>query len=115
MEDSIALGEIITFDNNCIVIGYSNGMVPVPGQCCFVCSENIDDKPRIIAQNCRHKICIGCMPASVINFHIPFTENVARLSSYKYSDNIKGECSIPGLCPVCYVQNAMKSKNFVKN
>jgi hypothetical protein len=69
---------------------------------CYVCENVITNDTTHLrhfrAKGCGHVFCIECVPAAMIVYGI---YNLAA-------------APIPGLCPVCFVQKAMKSKNYTR-
>ena len=82
---------------------------------CHVC-----DKISFKASVCGHIFCMNCIPAATITRHENhvdlYRHHIGRVKLGK--DGIvcqvrsKNTVYVPGLCPTCFIRNAMRSPNF---
>ena len=78
---------------------------------CYVCSEikNNDEESQIYSQSCKHTCCLNCVQSSSPSFPKAAFTDSSVVTIYVPG---KHTYKIPGLCPICFVANVMRSKNF---
>lgn len=78
---------------------------------CHICGKQKKDL-RVQSLSCKHTSCIDCLATASFlgSYQYQFGGNCDTVTSY-YPPR-KGLFKVPGLCSVCFVENAIKSPNF---
>lgn len=75
---------------------------------CYICNKQKNEL-RVQSLACGHNSCVDCISASS---YIGLMKDVRHDTVMIYHPPSKGMFKVPGLCSVCFVENAIKSPNF---
>lgn len=88
-------------------------MLPVGTDSCFICYICGKQKNELRVQSlaCNHVSCVECLATSSF-LGSGLLKDVHHDTVISYYPPTKGFFKVPGLCSVCFVENAIKSPNF---
>ena len=80
---------------------------------CYVCTKQKNEL-RVCSMACNHVSCVDCLSTSSFLGQNSLTslKDYHHDTVISYYPPTKGMFRIPGLCSVCFVENAIKSPNF---
>ena len=77
---------------------------------CYICAKQKNEL-RVQSLACNHTSCVDCLSTSSF-LGQGLLKDVHHDTVISYYPSTKGLFKVPGLCSVCFVENAIKSPNF---